>query len=95
LVNRVGHEQANAEGEVRRSLEGGYDPLYQIAYMIGGLQIRALKDELVGSKKMTYQEFHDKFMQENVLPIEMVRAILTGKQLPKDYQSNWRFYSIK
>lgn len=95
LVNRVGHEQANAEGEVRRSLEGGYDPLYQIAYMIGGLQIRALKDELVGSKKMTYQEFHDKFMQENILPIEMVRAILTGKQLPKDYQSNWRFYSLK
>ncbi|MEA5138297.1 DUF885 family protein [Arcicella rigui] len=95
LVNRVGHEKANAEGEVRRSFEGGYDPLYQIAYMIGGLQIRALKDELVGSKKMTYQEFHDKFIQENAMPIEMMRAILTKTSLPKDYQSSWRFYSIK
>ncbi len=95
LINRVGHEPANAEGEVRRSFVGGYDPLYQIAYMIGGLQIRALKDELVGSKKMTYKQFHDQFMQENKLPIEMMRAILTKTSLPKDYQSSWRFYSIK
>ncbi|MDI9878864.1 DUF885 family protein [Flectobacillus longus] len=95
LVDRVGHEYANAEGEVRRSFVGGYDPLYQIAYMIGGLQIRALKDELVGTKKMTYQQFHDQFMQENKLPIEMMRAILSRKLLPKDYQTNWRFYSLK
>lgn len=95
LIDRVGHEPANAEGEVRRSFVGGYDPLYQIAYMIGGLQIRALKDELVLTKKMTYKQFHDQIMQENMLPIEMVRAILTNQQLPKDYQTNWRFYSLK
>ena len=44
LVDRVGHERANAEGEVRRSFYGGYKPLYQIGYMIGGLQFMALKN---------------------------------------------------
>ena len=34
LVNRVGHERANATAEVRRSFIGTYPPLYQIAYMM-------------------------------------------------------------
>jgi hypothetical protein len=42
LIDRVGHERAAAEGEVRRSVSGGYGPLYQAAYMLGGLQMRAL-----------------------------------------------------
>ncbi|MEO6453773.1 MAG: DUF885 family protein, partial [Ginsengibacter sp.] len=53
LVDRVGHERANAEGEVRRSFVGGYNPLYQVGYMIGGLQIMALKNELTAGNKMT------------------------------------------
>ena len=47
LVDRVGHERANAEGEVRRTTIDA--PLYQVAYMIGGLQFRALYRELVES----------------------------------------------
>jgi len=92
LVDKVGHERANAEGEVRRSFEGGYDPLYQIGYMIGGLQIMALKKELVDSKKMSYKEFHDAFIQQNVMPIEMVRAILEELPLTKEYKAGWKFY---
>ncbi|MGF7231644.1 DUF885 family protein, partial [Arachidicoccus sp.] len=42
LVNSAGLERKNAEAEVRRSFGGEYDPLYQIAYMIGALQFRAL-----------------------------------------------------
>lgn len=49
LVDRVGHEKAGATSEVRRYIGGNYGPLYQCAYMIGGLQLRALHDELVGS----------------------------------------------
>jgi hypothetical protein len=94
LVDRVGHEPANAEGEVRRSFVGGYDPLYQIAYMIGGLQIRELKKELVDSGKMTYRQFHDTFIQQNMMPIEMERAILTNQPLTKEFKSNWRFYPL-
>lgn len=92
LVDRVGHERANAEGEVRRSFTGGYGPLYQIAYMIGALQFYALKKELVDTRKMSYKQFHDAVLQENNIPVEMVRAILTKQPLPKDFKTNWRFY---
>ena len=92
LVDRVGHERANAEGEVRRSFTGGYGPLYQIAYMIGGLQFMALKRELVDTKKMSYRQFHDAILHENNLPVEMLRAILTNQDLKRDHKTGWRFY---
>jgi hypothetical protein len=92
LVERVGHERANAEGEVRRSFEGRYSPLYQVAYMMGGLQFYALQKELVGSGKMTNKQFHDAVLQENSLPVEMVRAVLTDQKLPKNYKTSWKFY---
>jgi len=93
LVDRVGHERANAEGEVRRSFTAGYGPLYQLAYMIGALQFYALKKELVDSGKMTYKQYHDAVMQENGMPVEMVRAILTNQPLTKDFKSTWKFYT--
>lgn len=92
LMERVGHERANAEGEVRRSFEGRYSPLYQVAYMMGGLQFYALKKELVDSGNMTHKQYHDAVLRENALPVEMVRAILLDQELPKDYETNWRFY---
>ncbi|WP_282456257.1 DUF885 family protein [Chitinophaga sedimenti] len=95
LVDRVGHERANAEGEVRRSfVAGGYSPLYQLAYMIGGLQFYALQREVVPSK-MTIKQYHDAVLHENGLPVEMVRAILTNQPLKKDFKTNWRFYQVK
>ena len=45
LVERVGHERNNATAEVRRSVAGNYGPLYQAAYMLGGLQIRCDLEE--------------------------------------------------
>jgi hypothetical protein len=91
LVNRVGHERANAEAEVRRSFNGSYSPLYQAGYMLGGLQIRALHEELVASGRMTSREFHDAILQGGRMPIEMVRARLTGQQISRDYRTSWRF----
>src|SRR3989338_2513658 len=58
LVNRVGHERANAEAEVRRSFNVA-PPLYQAAYMIGGLQFRALHDEVLQSGRLSEREYHD------------------------------------
>ncbi|WP_242527908.1 DUF885 family protein [Allomuricauda sp. CAU 1633] len=92
LVDRVGHERANAEGEVRRSFTARYGPLYQLAYMTGGMQFYALKKELVDSGKMTYKEFHDAVLRENSMPVEMVRAILTDQPLSKNYKTSWKFY---
>ncbi len=94
LVERVGHERANAEGEVRRSFGGAYGPLYQAAYLLGGLQFRALHRELVESGKMTNRAFHDAILREGRIPVEMVRAILTRQPLTRDFRSSWRFYDL-
>ncbi len=91
LVNRVGHERANAEAEVRRSFNGTYPPLYQLAYMIGGLQFRAVQAELVGSKKMTNRQYHDAVLQAGSMPVELVRASLTKQLLPAGFQTTWKF----
>jgi uncharacterized protein (DUF885 family) len=91
LVDRVGHERANAEAEVRRSFIGTYSPLYQAAYMLGGLQFRTLHRELVESKKMTDQQFHDTVLQNGRIPVEMVRALLTNQPLAREYKASWRF----
>jgi len=91
LVDRVGHERANATAEVRRSFNGSYPPLYQAAYMVGGLQFRALHRALVESGRMTDREFHDAILHGGRMPVEMVRARLTGEPLAKDYTAQWRF----
>ncbi|MEO6656068.1 MAG: DUF885 family protein [Pyrinomonadaceae bacterium] len=92
LVNKVGHERDNALGEVRRSFSGDYGPLYQIAYMMGGLQFYNLHHDLVDSKKMTDKQFHDAILHEGPIPVEMVRSILTNGKLTKDFKADWRFY---
>ena len=91
LVERVGHERANAEAEVRRSFIGSYSPLYQAAYMLGGLQLRALRAELVDTGRLSERDFHDAVMQGGSMPIEMVRARLLGEPLTEDYTARWRF----
>ncbi|HEX2722511.1 MAG TPA: DUF885 family protein [Gemmatimonadaceae bacterium] len=91
LVDTVNFERANAEGEVRRSFSGDYSPLYQIAYMIGGLELRALHKELVDSGKMTDRAFHDAVLQGGPMPIAMVRARLANKPLTRQGPAAWRF----
>lgn len=89
LVERVGHERANAEAEVRRTAM--VDPLYQIAYLIGGLQLKALREEVVDSGEMTPKEFHDAIWRGGEMPIELVRARLTKHPLSPDYKTQWRW----
>ncbi len=91
LVDRVGHERDGATSEVRRYVGGGYGPLYQCAYMIGGLQLRALHAEVVGTGKMTDREYHDAVLQQNSLPIELIRAALTDAPLTRDHEASWKF----
>ncbi|BDI32444.1 X-Pro dipeptidyl-peptidase [Capsulimonas corticalis] len=91
LVHEVGHERDNAEAEVRRSFEGGYDPLYQLAYLIGGMQMHSLHRELVHGGRMTDREFHDAVLRENCMPIPTLRALLTGDPLEQDLDVEWKF----
>jgi len=90
LVERVSHERSNAEAEVRRTAIAS--PLYQIAYLVGGLQFYALHRELVASGRMTAREYHDAVLLGGRMPVEMVRARITGLPLTRDYESQWRFY---
>lgn len=91
LVERVGHDRHTATGEVRRSFNGDYSPLYQVGYMMGAIQLRALYAELVTSGKMKERDFHDRILAGGSMPIEMVRAHVTQTKLPRDYVSSWKF----
>lgn len=94
LVDRVGHERATAEGEVRRSFAGEYPPLYQAGYLLGAFQIRELQRELVSDPvgpKWKLKSFHDAVMRENNLPIELLRATFRQEKLKVDQKAKWRF----
>lgn len=90
LVNEVGHEYANAEAEVRRSFASGDAPLYQVAYMTGGLQFYALRNELL-AKGWTEKQFHDRVLRENIMPVEMLRVLLEDQVVSEEYKTNWKF----
>ncbi len=89
LTDRVGHEKFGARGEVRRFIQA--EPLYQVGYLIGGRQILALHDEMVGPGKLSERQFHDAVLKQGPMPIELLRAALTGTKLPKDAKPSWRF----
>ena len=91
LVDRVGHERASATGEVRRSFNGQWSPLYQAGYLLGALQIRTLHREFVASGKLGEKAFHDAILNGGPMPIEMVRARLSGAKPSVDYRPAWRF----
>ncbi len=91
LVERVGHERSGATSEVRRYIAGNYSPLYQAAYMLGGLQLRELRRELVETGAMTEREFHDAVLRHNSIPIELIRAGMTGQTLERETRPAWRF----
>ena len=92
LVDSVGHERASATGEVRRSFNGNYSPLYQAGYLLGGMQLRSLNHELVGGRKMTEKQFHDAVLAAGPMPIEMIRALLKPDvKLTRDFAASWRF----
>lgn len=92
LEERVGFEKDAATAEVRRYISGGYGPLYQCGYLVGALQFRALRKELVESGKMNDREFHDQILEQNSIPVELIRAALDrSRLLSADYEASWKF----
>jgi hypothetical protein len=89
LVNRVGHEKFGATSEVRRFLQA--PPLYQAAYLLGGRQLYTLQKELVGSGRMTEEQFHDAVLKESPIPVELIRADLLGLPMSREMKPSWRF----
>ena len=91
LVERVGHERDSAAAEVRRSFNGTFPPMYQAGYMLGALQLRRLHGDLVRAGGMTDRQFHDAILAGGPMPIEMVRARLSGRAPARDFRPQWRF----
>ncbi len=91
LTTRVGLEKDGATAEVRRYVGGGYGPLYQCAYLIGGLQLRALHRELVASGRMDERTFHDAVLAQGSVPVEVIRSALTGEVPAPGTPPRWRF----
>jgi uncharacterized protein (DUF885 family) len=91
LVDRVGHERDNATAEVRRSFETAA-PLYQAAYLLGGLQIHSLRKELVDSRQLSEKAFHDEIMRQGGMPIAWLRLAVTKQPLTRDTSAAWKFY---
>jgi uncharacterized protein (DUF885 family) len=94
LLVANGHERENATAEVRRSFAGDWPPIYQAAYMLGGLQFRALHRDLVANGKMSERDFHDRILQGGSMPVEMVRAMLLDQPPSAQFESSWRFYDM-
>jgi uncharacterized protein (DUF885 family) len=95
LVDKVGHERDNAIAEVRRSFESAQyanQPLYQAAYLLGGLQFRGLRKQLVDTKVMTNKQFHDEILRQGNMPIALIRLAVTRDKLTRDMDINWKFY---
>jgi hypothetical protein len=72
FVEKGFQEPANAYEEARR---GAYNPTY-LYYTLGKLQIQELRDEYRAKKGATLKQFHDAFVAQGGLPIELVRRIL-------------------
>lgn len=91
MVEKAGLERFSAESEVRRSFTGGYGPLYQLAYMIGALQLYGLHHELVDSGRISEKDFNNAYLQEGPIPIEMFRSIILNEKTGKDFTTKWKF----
>jgi hypothetical protein len=91
LVDRVGFERDNATAEVRRSFQGGYGPLYQAAYLLGGMQLRALRREVVDTRQMTGKAFHDEVLRQGNMPIALLRLAIGRQKLARDTSVEWKF----
>ena len=94
LVTRVNFERDNATAEVRRSFDpsAGYSALYQAAYLLGGLQLRGLRRELVESGRLPEKEFHDRLAIQGVMPVALHRLAIMPGPLRRDMPVEWRFY---
>jgi uncharacterized protein (DUF885 family) len=58
--------------------------------MTGGLQFYALRNEML-EKGWTEKQFHDRVLQENMMPIELLRSLIQDLSLKKNHKTNWKF----
>ncbi len=70
-------------GAMRETRRGTSDPTY-LMYTLGKLQILKLREDYkrkVGAK-FTLQDFHDRFMEQGVAPLSLIRKSMVGDNSP-------------
>jgi uncharacterized protein (DUF885 family) len=72
FVEQGFQEPSSAHEEAMR---GTYDPMY-LAYTLGKLQILALRDEYRARTGRDLRAFHDAFVAQGGLPVELVRRLI-------------------
>jgi uncharacterized protein (DUF885 family) len=63
--------------------------------MIGGLQLRALRNEVVGAGRMTDRQFNDTVLGYNAIPVELIRAGIRQLPLTREMPAGWKFAGQK
>jgi len=72
FVEQGFQEPANAREE---ALRGTYDPMY-LAYTLGKLQIQKLRDDYRARTGRDLRAFHDAFVAQGGLPMELLRGVI-------------------
>jgi hypothetical protein len=94
LIRLANEDFAWCEAEMRRSFESpqyANQPLYQAAYLLGGLQLRGLRKDLVDGGVMTNRQFHDEIMRQGNMPIALLRLAVSKVRLSRHMDVNYRF----
>jgi hypothetical protein len=92
LVDDGAQPEAMAIGEVRRYIGDDYPPLYQCAYLIGGLMMHKLYDEM-RADGWSPMEFHDRVLKENGMPIWSLRSLFKRDE-PAGSPEDWSVYPL-
>lgn len=62
--------------------------------MLGALQLWKLREMVVDTNEVSEKEYHDAILKTGMLPIEMVKALITGDELSRDFKPEWKFYDL-
>jgi hypothetical protein len=61
-------------------------------YLANRGKLLRLYNYLRNTRNMSYKAYHDAVLLGKSMPVEMLRALLTGRSLDRSFTSNWRFY---
>lgn len=57
-----------------------------------GVAVDAAAERGCGEGRFGEKEFNDKVLRSGMMPIELMRALLLGVDLTKEYKPEWKFY---
>ena len=74
---------------------GRLRPALPAGLPLGGIQMRAMRKELVDSGLMAEKAFHDEVLRQGSMPIALLRLAVGRQKLTRDTSVDWKFYGQK